>query len=292
MHVLIAGCGWLGSEIARSLQARGDRVTGVRRSKSACAALQSAGIDALALDLCDPEALDALPGDLDAVIACASANEHGERAYRRAYVDLSQNLFRAVRSRPIRTLVFTGSTGVFGQAHGGDVDESTPVAPSDPTSVVLVEAEQTVLAAGRVGIDTRLVRASGLYGPGRAGVLQRVKDGRLALGRDEEVWMNWCHLADAAATILAALDKGRAGAVYHATDAQPARRREVVTWIAQQLGVTPATSSASDAPQASARPRAHRRILAARTRAELGVRLRYPSFRDGLAPLLSAAREA
>ncbi len=285
MHVLIAGCGWLGVEIARTLQARGDRVTGVRRSRTACTALETSGIPALALDLCEPAAIDALPADLDAVIACASANEHGEHAYRRAYVDLNRNLFLAARSRPVRALVFTGSTGVFGQTDGGDVDERSETAASDPTSQVLVEAERMILDAARDGIDTRLVRASGLYGPGRAGVLQRVRDGRLALGRDEHVWMNWCHLEDAAATILAALDRGRPGGVYHATDAHPAPRREVVTWIAEQLGVTPATSAA----QPSSRRQSHRRVLGERTRSELGVSLRYPSFRDGLAPLVADA---
>ena len=96
MHVLIAGCGWLGAKIALTLQERGERVTGVRRSRNGCAALEACGIPALALDLCEPGAIDALPPDLDAVIACASANEHGERAYRRAYVDLTRNLFELV----------------------------------------------------------------------------------------------------------------------------------------------------------------------------------------------------
>jgi nucleoside-diphosphate-sugar epimerase len=76
--------------------------------------------------------------------------------------------------------------------------------------------------------------------------------------------------------VLAALERGRPGAIYHASDAEPLRRREVVEWIAARLGIAPPRA---DRPPPSA---ANRRVLAERSRAELAVSLRYPSLRDGL----------
>jgi nucleoside-diphosphate-sugar epimerase len=110
-----------------------------------------------------------------------------------------------------------------------------------------------------------------------------VRSGATALGPGDEAWTNWCHLDDAVEAVLAALARGRPGAIYHASDAHPARRREVVGWIAGRLGIPPPVRPAGGAGDVRG---AHRRILGERTRAELGLTLRYPSFREGLAPHL------
>jgi nucleoside-diphosphate-sugar epimerase len=93
--------------------------------------------------------------------------------------------------------------------------------------------------------------------------------------------MNFCHLDDAGSFVLAALARAAPGSVHHGSDAAPARRREVVEWIAARLGIPP--------PGGDAAPGPNRRILSERTRAALGVALAYPSFREGLSPLVAAA---
>jgi nucleoside-diphosphate-sugar epimerase len=278
MRVLVAGCGWLGTEIARRLVARGERVIGIRRDPARAAALAAVGVEPLALDLSAPGAEARLP-DVDAVIACQSAAADGEAAYRAAYLDASRALLAAARRGGAQAFVYTGSTGVFGQRDGSDVDEDTPPAPSGATAAVLVEAERLVAEAARDGLRASVVRLSGLYGPGRTGIVERVRSGALALGPGDDAWMNFCHLEDAAAFVLAALERGGAGAVLHGSDAGPARRREVVEWIAGRLGIAPRRTEAAP-------PGPNRRVLSAATREVLGVTLAYPSFREGLAPLL------
>ena len=283
MHVLVAGCGWLGTELARALVARGDRVTGVRRQPQRAAELAALGVAPLALDLSVPDAARHLPADLDAVIACQAAGGDGVEPYRRAYLEANRALLAAARRSGARAFVYTGSTGLFGQIDGSDVDEATPPAPASPEAEVLVEAERLVLGFGPAA---RVVRLSGLYGPGRTGLVERVRSGALALGPGDDAWMNFCHRDDAVSSVLAALDRGRPAAVYHGSDAQPARRREVVRWIAGALGVEPTTR----AEAATRRGGANRRILSERTRAELGIALVFPSFMDGFRPLLVERR--
>jgi nucleoside-diphosphate-sugar epimerase len=281
MHVLVAGCGWLGRAVGRALRARGDRVTGIRRDRARAAALREDGIEPLALDLAGPGVVDLLPPDLDAVVACQSAGADTEDAYRSAYVEANRSLLSYAGRRALRAFVYTGSTGVFGQRDGSDVDEGTAPSPSGPTAAVLVEAERFVLSAAE-RVPARIVRLSGLYGPGRAGLADRVRAGKLGLGPGDEAWMNFCHLEDAVAFVLAALDRGRPGVVYHGSDAHPATRREVVTWVAGRLGIPPPRAEAAP-------PGPNRRILSLHTRAELGVSLAWPSFRDGFGPLLPAS---
>jgi nucleoside-diphosphate-sugar epimerase len=280
MHVLVAGCGWLGTAVARALVERGERVTGVRRDPARAAALSELGIEPLALDLAAPGAADRLPA-VDAVVACQAAGADGPEAYRAAYVQANRALLAAARAGA-GALVYTGSTGVFGQRDGSDVDEATAPAPSSPTAAVLVEAEALVRGAAGGGLRTAVVRLSGLYGPGRTGVVDRVRSGRHALGPGDGTWMNFCHQADAVAFVLAALERGSPGAVYHGSDAHSPRRREVVEWVAGRLGIAPPRAG-------SAVPGPDRRVLSEWTRRTLGVELRYPSFREGLSELVPPA---
>lgn len=282
MHVLVAGAGWLGTALCQALAARGDRVTAVRRTPRP-GAPEGAGVEALAVDLAEAGAAARLPAALDAVIACQAARGEGEGPYRRAYLDANRTLLEAAARAGARAFVYTGSTGVFGQRDGGDVDEATPPAPASAAAEVLVAAEALVRS---LGAPARVVRLSGLYGPGRAGILERVRTGALALGPGDGAWMNFCHREDAVRAVLAALDRGAPAAVYHASDAGPAPRREVVTWIAARLGVAPARGGGGP----GAGP--DRRVLAERSRAALGLDLAFPTFREGLAQLLPGGAAA
>ncbi len=281
MHVLVAGCGWLGSAVARRLLERGDRVTAVRRDPERARALAALGVAPLALDLAAPGAEALLPA-ADAIVACQSASAGTAEAYRAAYVDANRTLLAAARRSGAR-LVHTGSTGVFGQRDGSDVAEDTPPLPAGETAEVLLAGERLVAAAAVSGVHASVVRLSGLYGPGRAGILDRVRSGALALGPGDGRWMSFCHLDDAASFVLAALARAPAGAVLHGSDAHPARRREVVEWIAARLGIAPPRRE--DDPGGP-----DRRVLSERTRELLGVRLAYPSFREGLGELVTGGR--
>ncbi len=277
MDVLIAGCGWLGSEIARRLVARGDRVVAVRRDVGPIEHLRTQGIEVASADFLVPGELDAAVGvRFDAVVACQAAGGPAPADYRRAYADGNRALARyADRARATR-FVYTGSTGVFGRDDGSTVDETTAPDPATATGRALLDAELVALAAGC------LVRLSGLYGVDRTGILDRVRRGALALGPGDDAWMNFCHRDDAATAVVAALDAGQRGATYHGTDADPTRRRDVVRWIAGRLGIDPPTTTSEPAR------RGNRRVLGERTRAALGFGLAYPSFRDGLAAALDA----
>ena len=282
MNALVAGCGWLGEALARALHARGDRVTAVRRDPARAAALARLGVEVLGLDLAAPGAAAQLPGDLDLLVACQAARGDSPGDYRRAYLDANRTLIEVAATRHVGALVYTGSTGVFGSSRGEEVDEETPVEPASATAEVLAEAEVLLRAAAARGVPARIVRLSGLYGPGRSGVLDRVRTGAMALGPGDDAWTNWCHRDDAVGIVLAVAARGRDGAVYHGSDAAPARRRDVVRWIAERLGVEPAVRSGE--PGGTARA-PNRRVSSLRTRAELEYLLRYPTFRDGLLPL-------
>lgn len=279
MNVLLAGCGWLGREVARRLTARGDRVEGVTRTEASALRLRESGIEARALDLARPGASRSLHGRYDGIVAMQSAAGRDAPAYKRAYIDATHTLLESEIASG-SAFVYVSSTGVFGQSDGSWVNEATTPQPTGATADLLVAAEQTVLDRSSHDAMARVVRCSGLYGPGRTGTIERVRNGSLTLGDGDDTWMNFVHRIDAANLIIAALDRGRPGAVYHASDATPTTRRDVVLWIAGRLGFDPLRRAADDAPRKTRG--ANRRVSADASRLELGVGLLYPSFREGL----------
>jgi nucleoside-diphosphate-sugar epimerase len=282
MDVLLAGCGWLGREVAKNLLGRGDRVTALTRTVESATRLRESGIEAIALDLASPAASRSIPGRYDGIIALQSASSSGPAAYRRAYLEATRAILESEGAAGA-AFVYVSSTGVFGQSGGEWVDETTEPAPSEPTAAVLLEAERLVLDRSRHRVDPRIVRCSGLYGPGRTGTIERVRTGALALGDGDETWMNFCHRDDAAVTVIAALDRGTPGGSYHASDAHPAMRRDVICWIASRLGIDPSRTPAGSPP--GGRRGANRRVRSEATRRELRTVLAYPSFREGFGGL-------
>lgn len=281
MHVVVAGCGWLGTAIGVELRRQGHRVTAIRRDPQKAAELAALGLEPLVLDLADPKAYQQFPKDVQGIVCCQAARADSADGYRGAYLDANQTLLRAAAARSVQALVYTGSTGVFGYRDGREVAEDAAVAPTSRTAELLVEAEQLLVEAGQRGLPTRVVRLSGLYGPGRWGALTRVRSGALALGPGDDAYMNFCHQEDAVAAVIAALQGGRDGVVYHASDAAPPRRRDVVQWLAAQMGVDPVVSTAMAAPDAP-----NRRIQAEWSRQQLGLTLVHPDYRSGFAQAL------
>ena len=77
MRVLIVGCGYVGLPLGVELQRAGHDVAGLRRSRSAEATLQAAGILPLVADITDPASLDELPNTFDWVVLCTAAGGGG-----------------------------------------------------------------------------------------------------------------------------------------------------------------------------------------------------------------------
>ncbi len=279
-NVLIAGCGDVGSRAGQRLAAVGHRLWGLRRRALAL----PAPLQTLAADLADPRALQrALDGlNFDYVLYSAAADEFSESAYRRIYVDGLRQLLAALEQPP-RLLLFCSSTSVYHQADGEWVAEDSVTEPSGFSGRCMLEGE--ALLDGRAA---SVLRLSGIYGPGRTGLLQRVRGGA-PCPRQPPLYSNRIHSEDAAGAIAHLVARAEAGTAAPArlllSDSEPAPLREVVDWLAGELGVAPPPDS-GDADASSSRPRGSKRCRNTALLAT-GYQLRYPSFREGYGELIS-----
>ena len=292
MRVAILGCGYVGLELARQL-VDDHAVVGVRRSESGVEAVEATGAEAVQADVTDPESLEAVP-DADALVFAASSGGRGADAAREVYVEGLQTAietFGAREDAPDR-LVYTSSTGVYGDHDGEWVDESTPLDPTTEKTAVLAEAERIAReVAPEYGIDGGVARFAGLYGPERYR-LDRYLDGPVTEG-----YLNMIHRDDAAGVVrfmLTSTDEELLVAV----DDEPVDKWAFADWLADECGVErpPKRTKAERLDDDSLSEPARRRILTSKRCSndrlhELGYEFSYPTYREGYRDAIAAYRE-
>ena len=288
METAILGCGYVGLELGRQLTARGHDVVGVRRSEEGIDEIEGAGFDGVRADVTDPDSLSPVP-DADALVFAASSGGRGADAAREVFVEGLETVIEqfAGRERPPDRLVYTSSTGVYGD-HGGDwVDEETPLEPTTEKTRVLAEAERVALESP---IPGTVARFAGLYGPGRYR-LDRYLEGPVTEG-----YLNMVHREDAAGAVRYLLEEELArGEVVLVCDDEPADKWTFADWLAEQCGVGEPTKRTKEERLAEgdlSEP-ARRRILTSkrcsnRKLEELGYELSYPTYREGYRDVVAA----
>ena len=273
--VLIVGAGYLGRAIARLFLAQNKTVAAVTRSAAHASELEAAGISPIVGDLLWPNTLRELPR-ADAVILCPAPDTHDADSYRYLYVE-GIGAFLDVLSRhsePPGRVLYTSSTGVWGDHAGAWVDESVPPSPDGERAEVLVQAEERLLGSGFPAIVLRL---AGIYGPGR----NRVQAFRSRLWPEQESdnFMNMIHVQDAAAAALHLLARGQPGSVVVGVDSLPVRESEFCAWLAAKLKMAERQAVIGEFKPEGKRCR--NALLQ-----KLGFKFRFPTFCEGYTDLL------
>ena len=285
--MLIAGCGYLGLALGRHLAGFGHQVHGLRRSPDALDALRKAGIHPHAADLTRPETLRDLPNVWDAAVLCVAPSGPGESNYHQTYFVGARNLLEWLKPRPPSRLIFTSSTSVYPQNAGELIDEASPAEPASPTARILRQTEDLLLAAASAGFHVQILRAAGIYGPGR----HRLDEARQGWGLptpDPSRWMNFIHRDDLATAVVAAIERGRSEGVLNVSDDHPATAAEFTEWLERRVGVPQTDAPTGAGERRRTRAVTSKRIVARRLREELGWAPQYPDFRAGYESLLAA----
>lgn len=282
--LLVMGLGYSGMAAARLAAAEGWRVAGTARDPSRVPA--PAGVEVA--PFAAPPIADA--SHLLVTAPPGAAGDPVLAAHRPA-------LDAALAAGTLRWIGYISTTGVYGDRGGDWVDEATPPAPGQDRSRRRLDAEDSwrKLVAGRAALD--LMRAGGIYGPGRspfddlrAGTARRVAKPGHAFSR--------IHRDDIALAVLAAIgqDLPPAARVLHLVDDEPAENAAVIAHAAALLGlpappVIPfAEARARMSPMALSFWAENRRVANAATKAALGIAWRYPSYREGLEAILAEER--
>ncbi len=197
----------------------------------------------------------------------------------------------AQRAGQFRWVGYLSTTGVYGDHEGGWVTEQSPREPSTERGRLRVMAEDQWLGLWRDSrLPVHIFRLAGIYGPGR-GAFEKVRNGSARrIVKSGQVFSR-IHVDDIAQVLIASINQPNPGAAYNVCDDDPAPPEDVIAEAARLLGLPiPRTENIVDAemtPMARSFYGESKRVSNQRIKLELGVRLRYPDYRQGLAALLA-----
>ena len=241
-------------------------------------------------DLDRAESLAGLPAP-HAVLHCAPPAGEGTHDAR------TENLLAALakaRILPAR-IVYVSTSGVYGDCAGARVDESRPPAPRTDRARRRMDAERQLAAwCGAHGVALTVLRVPGIYAADRL-PLERLRAGAPVLCPEDDVYTNHIHAEDLAGIVVRALEEDAPPGVYNASDDSEMLAGDWMDLVAERTGLPrpPRIPRALAAARLSADTRSFlgesRRLVNARLKDRLGVRLRYPTVHDGVPRARAAA---
>ncbi|NJM84084.1 MAG: SDR family oxidoreductase [Tabrizicola sp.] len=278
MSVLLSlGHGYTASALSRRLVARGWTVIGTTRSADKASSLTASGVEPLVWPTDPGAALSRATH----ILVSAAPDEAGD-PFLRAAPALAQSQAGWVG--------YLSTTGVYGDHKGGWVDEETALTPGTQRGQQRVVAEAEWRATG---LPLHIFRLAGIYGPGR-GPFEKVRDGTARRIIKPGQVFSRIHVEDIAQVLEASIRQPAPGTAYNVCDDDPAPPEDVISHAARLLGLPEPPAVPFD--QANLGPLARsfysesKRVRNDRIKSGLGVRLSFPTYREGLTALLATER--
>jgi nucleoside-diphosphate-sugar epimerase len=282
-HLFCFGLGYTALALARTLIAQGWQVTGTFRDPAHAGTAKALGVESVIFDRAHPIAkLDQHLASATHLLSSVPPDEKGDPV-------LDIHGAEIGRAAPqLKWIGYLSTTGVYGDRQGGWVDESSALTPTGERGRRRLRAETAWLA---LPLPAHLFRLAGIYGPGRS-ALDTVRSGKARRVVKPGQVFSRIHRDDIVQVLLASIARPNPGAPYNVCDDDAADPAEVITHACKLLNVVPPPEMAFDDAQLSPMARSfyddNKRVRNERIKRELGVTLKYPDYRAGLAALLAA----
>ena len=281
MNLLVFGLGFTAGFYASHAVSRFDSVTGTKRSPQAMPGVTVLPFDG-GSDRVD-ERLRAALLEADALLVSAGPDAQGDPVLRR----LEAEIAAAPR---LKKIVYLSTIGVYGDHGGAWIDESARTAPGQRAQPRAARRRGAMARSGRTDGQGGLCVAPLRHlrpRPQRAGEIARGDGASGWSSRDRSSTASMSRTSRAPST--PACSGEAPGGVYNVTDDEPAPPQDVVLYAAILLGVAPPPEqdfvAAALTPMARSFYGENKRVSNMRMKAELGVELAFPTFREGIAAL-------
>jgi hypothetical protein len=288
--LLCFGLGYCAEYYLRSFGSKFDRTFGTLRSVDRAKVLNETYDGRLQAVVFDGRTVTSelcrAVNEADALLVSAPPDENGDPVLQVLTDELTS-------ATSLRSIVYLSTIGVYGDSGGAWVDESTEARPDSVRGRARLAAEQAWQRLGEhVGAAVAILRLAGIYGPGQNALLQVASGKARRIIKPGQIF-NRIHVADIAQAIDAALTRGATG-IFNVADDEPSPPGEPLAFAAQLLGVTPPPEVSFESAAATMSPMALsfwqecRRVHNDALKRALGVRLLYPTYREGLRALMAA----
>ncbi len=279
------GLGYCAAELGRRLLTQGWTIAGTTAHADKMPALKRQGFE--------PVLFDGTSAPADVAAALQSATHVLLSIPPDAESDPALRQFGGViAAAPSLTWIgYFSTVGVYGDAQGNWVDETTEPKPGTERGQRRLKAETDWIdLAKKSGKSLVIYRLPGIYGPSRSAIDQ-LKAGTARRIFKPGQFTNRIHVADIATAVEASMDLASGIHVFNVTDDLPAPPQDVIAYGAELLGVPcpPATDPTDQALSPAARSFyiENKKVSNARMKSELGVKLAYPTYVEGLKAIAS-----
>lgn len=231
--------------------------------------------------------------EADAILNSAPPTETGDPVL----AVLGDAIAAAAKAGRLQSIVLLSTLGVYGDHGGAWVDETAELRPVGARNKARVEQEAAWMALGeRTGVPVASLRLAGIYGPGQNAIVNMEKGRAWRIVKPGQVF-NRIHVVDIAQAIDAAFDK-RARGAFNVADDEPTPPGDPVVFAAELLGREPPPEWPFEEavkhlpPMAASFYAECKRAKTDKLKRELGVTLRYPTYREGLRADFAARQPA
>ena len=194
--------------------------------------------------------------------------------------------------KDLQWIGYLSTTGVYGDRGGGWVDENDALDPTGDRGRRRVQAERHwTRLYEESALPVHLFRLAGIYGPGR-NQFRALREGTSRrIVKPGQVFSR-IHVEDIAQVLAASMARPNPVRAYNLCDDEAADPAEVVTYAAELLGIAPPPEIPFEAAELSPMGRSfykdNKRVSNERIKRDLGIALRYPTYREGLRAVLEA----
>ncbi len=280
-HLLCFGFGFSARALAARLDKGVWKMSATSRDAKGIAEINAQGFHGLSFD----SALQIAP-EVTHLLISAPPGENGDPVLRLFQAQLQE------LSKQLKWVGYLSTTGVYGDRGGDWVDEESPLEPTTARGERRLEAERDWLRLhSDFGLPVHVFRLAGIYGPGR-NTLLNVRDGSAKRIIKPGQIFSRVHVEDIAGVLAASIAKPNPGRAYNVCDDEPCPPQDVVTYAANLLGLPPPPEipfeDANLSPMVKSFYADSKRVSNKRIKTELGYKLIYPNYRDGLRALLKS----
>ena len=286
MNLFAFGLGYTAQDFIARHGAKFDKIAGTVRSYYAAECLDNPRIQPFIFDSerADPGIAEAL-AEADTLLVSIPPGASVDPVLTKFGRQLAMN------ERP-RTIVYLSTIGVYGDRRGEWVDETRIPMPKHERSIARLRAEKAWAALAKDKNKTiHILRLAGIYGAGR-NALVALREGTARRIVKEGQVFNRIHVADISATLAALLAYEGGGEIFNVADDEPAPPQDVIAYAAKLMGIAPPPEQRFDDAELSALARSfydeNKRASNRKLKEKLGIKLRFPTYREGLTALWEA----
>ncbi|MDQ7015168.1 MAG: SDR family oxidoreductase [Gammaproteobacteria bacterium] len=279
--IIIVGYGYLGRYLAEAEMQIGNQIEALCRSK--CEHPQIVSVTA---DLDDTDSLTELEVEQKTVYYCAPPPSQGQHDLR------IQNFLKAIDQQKPKRVVLISTTGVYGNCNGEWIDETRPAKPQADRAHRRWSAEQSLMQWGeKNGVKIIVLRVPGIYGVGKL-PRKRLLSGQPILAPEASPFSNRIQIEDLTQACVAAAHHPEPKPLYNVADGHPSTMSDYFFQVADALQLPRPRVIAKEEmeDQLSLGMRSYlaesKRIKNQLLREHLGVTLKYPTLKIGLAAAL------